>query len=165
MNTVDIILLICLVPAVVQGFIKGFISQVAALLGLILGVWASFHFSEAVSAWLLPYMGETSPQVVKILAFAVILIVVILLLYLAGKALKGVIKLVLLGWLDKLLGIVFSLAKAVLIIGLLIMAFEAVNSALSLVSQEVLNSSVLYPALKSVTDTVFPYLKQLTLNG
>lgn len=160
MNTVDIILLICFIPALVQGFRKGFISQIIAIISIILGAWLSFRFASEVSVWLAQYITG-SEQILKITAFALILTTVIIGLALLGKLLESTFELVMLGWLNKLLGAAFSLVKAGLLIGLAIMVFCSLNNTFSLVSEEVLKESVLFPPLKDLAYTVFPYLKEL----
>jgi membrane protein required for colicin V production len=160
MNIVDIILLICFVPAVVQGFRKGFISQVVAIVSIIFGAWVSFRFNAEVSAWLGQYFSG-SEQVMKVVSFALIFIAALVALALLGRLLEGAVKLVMLGWLNKLLGVAFSLLKAGLIVGLAIMLFCSLNNTFGLVSEEVLGESVLFPPLKSLAYSVFPYLKEL----
>lgn len=159
MNTLDIILLICFIPALVQGFQKGFISQVISIISLIAGVWISVRSAAAVSAWLGQYI-QGSEQVLKIVAFALIFIGVIAVLAAVGRLLEGTLNLIMLGWLNRLLGVAFSLLKSVLIIGLVIMAFCSLNNTFNLVSEEVLEQSVLFPQLKQIAYTVFPYLKE-----
>ena len=124
MNILDIILLICFVPAVIQGFQKGFISQVIAIISIIAGVWLSVQFASEVTVWLAQYI-QGSEQVLKVVSFALIFIAVIAGLALLGRLVEGTVKLIMLGWLNRLLGIVFSLVKAALIVGLVIMAFSA----------------------------------------
>lgn len=160
MNIVDIILLICFVPALVQGFRKGFISQVIAIISIIAGVWLSARFTADASTWLAQYI-QGSEQVLKVVSFALIFIAVIAVLAVLGRLLEGTVKLIMLGWLNRLLGVAFSLIKAGLIVGLVIMAFCSLNNTFSLVSEEVLNESVLFPPLKNLAYTVFPYLKDL----
>ena len=160
MNILDIILLICFVPAVIQGFRKGFISQVIAIISIIAGVWLSVQFASPVTAWLAQYI-EGSEQVLKVVAFALIFIAVIASLVLLGKLIEGTVKLIMLGWLNRLLGVVLSLVKAGLIVGLVIMAFCSLNNTFQFVSEDVLNESVLFPPLKNMAYTVFPYLKDL----
>ena len=159
MNTLDIILLICFVPAVVQGYRKGFISQVIAIISIIAGSWLSFRFSASVSTWLAQYI-ECSEQVLKVISFALILAAAAIVLTIAGKLIESLLKLVMLGWLNNVLGMAFSLLKAGLIIGLSIMVFCSLNETFELVSEEVLNESVLFPPLKDMAYTVFPYLKE-----
>ena len=160
MNVLDIILLICFIPAVIQGIRNGFIAQVISIAALILGVWASARFTPEVSTWLAQYI-TVSEQVMKVISFTAILLMSFLVLALIGKFLEATFKLVMLGWLNSLLGAVFSLIKAGLVIGLVIMAFCSLNNTFNFVSEEVLNKSVLFPPLKKMAYTVFPYLKEL----
>ena len=160
MNILDIILLICFIPAVIQGFRKGFISQVIAIISIIVGAWLSFKFAATVSQWIAQYI-QGSEQVLKIVSFAIIFIVVAAGLALIGRLIEGTVKLIMLGWLNKLLGILFSLLKAGLIVGLVIMAFCSLNNTFGFVSGETIKDSVLFTPLRDLAYTVFPYLKEL----
>ena len=160
MSIVDIILLICFVPALISGIRKGFISQVISIVSLIGGVWLSYEFSEPVGAWLSQHI-EATENVLKLISFTIIMIAVFAVLALVGKLLEGIINFVMLGWVNKLLGVVFALLKTGLIVGLVIMLFCSLNNSLHLVSDEVLAESVLFTPLKNAAYTVFPYLKSL----
>ena len=160
MNILDIILLICFVPALIQGFRKGFISQVIAIISIIAGVWLSFRSATLVSGWIGQYI-QGSEQVLKVVSFALIFIIVAVVLALLGKLLEGTVRLVMLGWLNRLLGVLFSLLKTGLIVGLVIMAFCSLNNTFHFVAEETLNESVLFPPLKDMAYTVFPYLKEM----
>lgn len=160
MSIIDIILLICFVPALINGIRKGFISQVISIVSLIAGVWVSYEFSSIVGAWLGQYI-EASENVLKIIAFAVIMLGVFCILGLLGKFLESIISFVMLGWVNKLLGVAFALLKTGLIVGLIIMVFCSLNNNLHLVSDEALAESVFFTPLKNASYTVFPYLKTL----
>ena len=160
MNILDIIILICFIPALVQGIRKGFISQVVAIVSIVAGVYLSFEFSELVSAWISQYI-EGSEQVLKITAFALILIAVIAGLTVLGKLIEKMVKIVMLGWLNRLLGALFSMLKCALIVGLVIMVFNSLNGSFHFVDEAKLAESTLYPPLKSFAYNVFPYLKEL----
>lgn len=160
MNIIDIIIVCCCVPAVIHGLSKGFVSQAFSLVALILGVWLSFKFSNAVGEWLVNYI-DLPGTVIHIIAFALIMLVVMLITHLAGKAVEGVLKVVMLGWLNKLLGIVFALLKAVLIIGLVIILFEAINNTLPIVPSKKMEESIFYGPVKDLANLIFPYLKEL----
>ncbi len=164
MNILDIILLVCFVPAIFQGIRKGFIAQAVSIISIILGIWASARFANVVSDWIAQYI-TASEQVLRLVAFALILVLVFLVLAALGKMLEGVIKLVMLGWLNKLLGVVFALLKTGLIVGLVIMAFSSLNENFKFVQESVLNESVLYPPLKKLAFEVFPYLKDMLTFG
>ncbi len=160
MNILDIIILICLVPAIIQGIRKGFISQAISIISIIAGVWASARFADMMGEWLAKHI-TASDQIIKVVAFALILVVVFVVLAIIGKALEGMLKLVMLGWANKLLGVAFSLVKCLLILGLLVMAFNSLNTTFGFIKPSVISESVLYPIIKDIADCVFPYLKSL----
>ena len=160
MNILDIILLVCFIPAIFQGIRKGFIAQAISIISIIVGVWASAHFADIVAGWVAQYI-TASDQILKVVAFALILIAVFIALAAVGKILEGMFKLVMLGWLNKLLGVVFALLKTGLIVGVAIMAFSSLNDTFHLVQEPVLNESVMYPPLKKLAFEVFPYLKDM----
>ena len=160
MATLDIIILICFIPAVIRGLQKGFIEQAVALISIVLGAWLAFKFSSMVCDWLKAYI-DVSETVLNIISFALIIIVTAFLLFLVGRLLTGFMKLVLLGWLDHLLGIVFALLKTALIIGLIIVMFDTLNVKFEFVKAETLDASVLYNPIKDMAYTIFPYLKEL----
>ena len=162
MSTPDISILICFLPAVISGIMKGFIQQVVALVSLLLGAWLAFKFSNVVGEWLQPYF-KVSETVMHVISFAVIMVAVVLVLFVIGKVLTGVTRLVMLGWLDRLLGLVFALLIAGLLIGIGIVLFDTLNAKFELVDNAILDESVLYSPIKDIAYTVFPYLKELLL--
>ena len=160
MNVLDIILLLCFVPAIIGGLRRGFIAQVVAIISIILGIWLSFKFSAVLSGWLGQWI-EAGEQVLHVISFAVIMILAILCLAAVGKLIEATVKIILLGWLNRLLGLIFALLKYALIIGLLLMLFNSLNGQFHLVNQKVLDSSLLYGPLLNMANSVFPYLKAL----
>ncbi|MCQ2146017.1 MAG: CvpA family protein [Bacteroidales bacterium] len=160
MNTIDIILLVCLFPGVVQGIRKGFISQVISIISVVIGIWASFKFSEIVSTWLSQFL-TVSPAMMNIISFIVIFLAVAVALRFVEKAISGIIKFVMLGWADKLLGVGFALLKYLILVSVVVMIFSAANVDGAIVKKEILEESVLYEPIKDFGYTVFPFFKEL----
>ncbi len=160
MNILDIVLIVCLVPAIIQGLRKGFIAQAVAIISLILGGWLAYKFSSALTGWLGQWIEYSGPAL-DVVSFILIFAVVVTLLFLLGKILEASVKIILLGWLNKLLGLVFSLLKYALIIGLLIILFDQINNRFGLVSGEYLDSSFMYTGFREMSYAIFPYLKSL----
>lgn len=160
MNILDIILLVCLIPAIIQGLRKGFIAQVVAIISLVLGGWMAYLFSSALTKWLGQWI-EISSAVLNIISFILIFALVVTGLFLLGKILEASVKIILLGWLNKLLGLIFALLKYALVIGLLIILFDSVNNSVGIVSESYLDSSVMYSAFRKITYLIFPYLKSI----
>ena len=160
MNILDIILLLCFIPAVISGLRKGFIAQVVAIISLVLGIWLSVRFASAAGAWLGQWI-EASQQLLNVISFAVIFIVVVFALAALGKLTEKTIKIIMLGWLNKLLGVVFSMLKCMLILGFLNIVFNTINAQFDLVSRADLDKSLLYGPIEKIANSVFPYLKEL----
>ena len=160
MGTLDIILLICFVPALVRGIMKGFVEQLISLASLFVGAWMAYRFAEPLSVWLTQFIN-VEPRILGVASFAIIVILTVFLLALLGKLLAKTLKLASLGFVDRLLGVVFALLKAALIIGLLIFVFDTFNGKWSIVNPEVLDESVIYGALHRAAMKVFPYLQNL----
>ena len=160
MNTLDIILIICLSAALIEGLVRGFTEQIIALVSIIAGTWAAFKFSQLVCSMLQPYL-QISEKVLYVIVFVLMIVVVILLLRLLGKVIKASIKFVMLGWLDRLLGALFALIKVSLIIGIVIILFNTINSSFHIVSESVMENSVIYGPMKRFAYGVFPYFKEL----
>lgn len=160
MNILDIVLLACLIPAVIQGLRKGFIAQVVAIISLILGGWLAYRFSSALTGWLGQWI-EAPAAAMNIISFIIIFAIVVTLLFLLGKILEASIKIILLSWLNRLLGLIFALFKYVLVLGLLTVLFDSINGKFNIVQESYLSSSVMYSGFRSIAYSIFPYLKSL----
>ena len=164
MNLLDIILLILLIPGVIRGISKGFLEQVVSLAGIVLSVYMAYHFSEPVCTWLAQYI-TVSDTVLRVIGFAVMLVGVLIIVMFFAKLLTKVADMASLGWINRVLGFVFSLAVSALILSILIILFDTVNTKFELVKSPVLTDSVLYGHLKDLGYLIFPYLKQLLTFG
>ena len=164
METLDIIILICFLPALYQGLTKGLVSQVVAMASVVAGAWLAFHFSEMLCTWAAQYVPEMSPTLLHVLGYIVIFCVTVLLLNLIGRLIEHIVKLALLGWLNRLAGLVFALATAALVISILIVMFVSLNTTFGFVPEETLDASIFFNPLKEIGFKVFPYLKALLFN-
>ena len=120
MTILDIILLLCFVPAVVTGIMKGFVSQAVQVIAILLGAWAAFHFSSVICSWLSRYL-TMDPTLLKVIAFVLVILVITLILGLIGNMLTRLLHALALGWLNGVLGVLFGILKVGIILGLLIM--------------------------------------------
>lgn len=160
MNTLDIILLVLLIPGAIRGITKGLLEQVISIGGIFLSVYAAYHFSQPVCAWLGAHF-ELTGTVLNVLGFAVTLVAVLLVVILLAKVITKAVEMASLGWINRALGFAFSLVTSALVLSLLAILFDTLNSKFELVTGPVLTESVLYPPLLDLGYTVFPYLKEL----
>jgi len=159
-NVVDIVLLLCFIPAVIGGIRKGFVRQIAALIALVLGIWGGLHFSSFISGTLRGWL-DTSNTIIDILSFTIIFILVVLAVTIVGRLTEGIVKIILLGWLNRLLGVIFAIIKYALIFSIIIYLLSALDSLYDFLPDNLTGESRIYLAVKSFAPKVFPYIQQM----
>jgi membrane protein required for colicin V production len=164
MAILDIILLLCFIPAIVSGISKGFVKQVIDLVAILIAAWAAFHFSKPLGALLAQHV-TLDPSVLNVISFVLIAIVAALLLNLVASLITKALKALSLGFVNRLLGLVFAILKVGLILGLLILLFETLNNSLHLVKPEVTENAVVYNTLRDIANQIFPILKTFVTGG
>jgi len=162
MSTIDIILAVFLLYFAIKGFSSGFLISIATLAGLVLGFYAASHFSEFTATWLQQDMGLKSGNI-RLIAYIVTFVVVIVLIFLLGKFLTGVVKTVGLGIVNRLAGALFGLAKGLLIASFLFLLIARIDSKESLLTASQKKGSVLYKPVSAVAPAVIPLLQKYTV--
>ncbi|MEI8046067.1 MAG: CvpA family protein [Bacteroidota bacterium] len=161
MSTLDIILGLFLFYFAYKGFSSGFIISIATLAGLVLGFYAASHFSELTAKWLKNDMGMQSSNI-KLIAYFVTFILVVVLIFLLGRFMTGVVKTVGLGIVNRLAGAVFGIAKGLLIASFIFLLFARIDPQGSLFTAGHKKGSVLYKPVSQIAPTVIPLVKKYT---
>lgn len=164
MSIVDIIIAALLIFAFIKGFSKGLFVEVASLLALILGIYGAIHFSHFAADLLKQYVSW-SENYISLTSFAVTFIAIVVAITSAGKALTKIADFASLGFINKLLGGVFSLVKSVLILSVILFFFHKINNKIGIVGKETLSDSVLYYPVKDAVPNIFPSLFEEYLNN
>ena len=68
MNIIDFIVVIILAYALINGFIKGFILEIAGMIALVLGLIGAFKFSSMLGNYLAVYVAW-SPKTIQTVSF------------------------------------------------------------------------------------------------
>ncbi len=161
MGIIDIVILILVLLAVIKGLKDGLVRQVGGIVGLVVGIILAGRFSALLSAWLHQWINA-SENIVKILSFALIIIGVCLCMQLVGKLLEKIITITTLGWVNKLLGAALSVFGVILLVGVLLSLISYVNESwFVIVPQDIIAQSKGVQLVTSVTDVVFPYIKEI----
>lgn len=137
----DFLFLASLIAAVIKGSSKGIILALFSFTGWIIGLAAALKLSASVAAYLQTHTGWDA-RWLPVISFILVFVLVAMLVQWAGKALEGVLKLAMLGWVNKLGG-------ALLYAGMMTLMFSVMMffvSQMQLVPQTVLESSRAYTA-------------------
>ena len=162
MSTIDIVLAVFLFYFAFKGFTSGFIISIATLAGLVIGFYAASHFSEFTADWLQKDMALESPNI-RLIAYVVTFIIVILLIFLLGRFLTGALKTAGLGIVNRLAGALFGIGKGLLIASFLFLVLARIDPKESLFTASQKNSSVMYKPVSAIAPAVIPLLQRYTV--
>jgi len=123
---IDIILLVVLAMACFKGYSRGLIVAIFSFLAIIIGVAAAMKFSIVVGGWL-QNSTHISRQWIPFLSFLLIVIAVVILVRLVANLLQKSVEFVMLGWLNRLGGIVFYVVLYVIIYSIVLFYATEMN--------------------------------------
>lgn len=163
MAVLDIILGGLLIYGCIKGLWHGFFAELASLVSLFVGIFIAMRFSDAVASILGGYL-PWEPRSIRITAFLLLFIVVILAITILARVLTAVVSFGGLGLFNKIGGALVGLLKMVLILSIMLHLFARLNSSTEIASKESLDSSLFYNPIRNISAFIFPYAENwLTL--
>ena len=122
--------------------------ELSSIIALLLGVYGSIKFSD----FTFTFFSVRFPKIIenidenylKIASFGFTFFLIIVLISLIGKAATKILKMVFLGFLNKILGGFFGVIKFTLILSICFVFFKNINSTLLLVDDSFTESSFFY---------------------
>lgn len=160
MTTIDIVILIVLGAGAIVGFTKGFLKQLAGLLGLVAGLLiAKVLYATVAERFFLPLTDSLT--VAQGIAFVVIWLAVPLAFLLLATLLTKAMEAVALGWVNRLLGAGLGLLKSALLVSLLICVVEYIDSDNTLLKRTKKQESVLYYPMEKFAGIFLPAAREV----
>ena len=159
MNTLDIILLAVAGISMIFGLKTGLVKQLTLGAGIIIGLLQATIFYQQAGIWVNELSGWDI-WICNAIGFIVILLAVAAVINIVGVLLRWLLKIILLGWIDRILGAVFSI-----FIGMVFVAFGVKisnnlfpeNEITGQTSQE---ESMLYKKVAEITFTIIEEVKE-----
>lgn len=152
MGVADYVILVLLVCGLVNGLIEGLIRQAFSLGGLVLGLICGSFLYRPASDYFQSVTHGIDVSTTQIVAFILILVTVPICCGLVGRVLSKLVRVAMLGPVDRLLGMGFGFAKWFLLIGL-VMQFLSMSGMEEWASQKGRERpSVLYEPVRKTTD-------------
>lgn len=157
MNYIDIILGLLLVISAFSGFRNGLVSEMASLAALILGIWGAIEFSYITTEFLTETF-QLETQYLNIISFIITFIVIVILVHLVGNAVGKLIEAAMLGFLNKLAGLVFGVLRSALVLSIVLLVFDKIDDDVEILSQEAKTESRLYEPIRGFAPSLFPFI-------
>lgn len=160
---IDIILAIILVMAIIKGFQKGLIVALFSMLAFIIGLAAAIKLSAVVAQ----YIGEqvtVSEKWLPMISFMVIFAGVIFLVRIAAKLIEKTIQVAMMGWLNRLGGILLFAFIYIIIYSVILFYADKLQIIKPQTIQASASYSYIQPLGPKVIDglgTVIPIFKNM----
>ncbi|MEO6719185.1 MAG: CvpA family protein [Ferruginibacter sp.] len=111
---IDLIFVLLMIFAIIKGYQKGLIIALFSIVAFIVGLAAALKLSAAVAVYL-EHSTTVSSKWLPVISFTLVFILVVILVQLGAKLLEKTFELVLLGWLNRLFGVVLYIILYTLI--------------------------------------------------
>jgi len=116
---IDIIFVILMILALIHGYRRGFIVAIFSFVAIIIGLAAALKLSTVVAR----HIGtavKVSDRWLPFVSFLVVFVIVVVLIRLGAKAIERISEAVMLGWFNRLAGIVLYAAIYLTIFSILL---------------------------------------------
>lgn len=159
---IDIAYLILIVIACYKGLRKGFIIAVFSVLGFIIGLAAALKLSAVVAVKLAAHTGAA--KWLPAVSFLLVFLAIAFLISVVGKIIQKTFETVMLGWLNRLAGVVLYILLYSIIYSVFL--FYAVQ--LHFINATTLGNSFIYPYLQPLApkiinsiSSIIPWFKNM----
>ncbi len=148
LTSFDVIVALIFLVFIVRGVWIGFMRQLTTFLALVGSYWLAGRYSGQ----LMPSVQQVvdNPKIVFLVSFAALFLVSALIFILAGKVLRRVMEISLLGWFDRFLGLLLGAVKGAVVSVLLYMILASSLSA----SNDLFRKSLSSPYLSRGADII-----------
>jgi membrane protein required for colicin V production len=154
MNWLDWTLVALLAGAAVRGFFRGFVVEIASLVGLVLGIWAASHFNDRVAAWI--GLGDGHEWA----AFAITFVAVVVIVHLLAKLITQAMDMAMLGLPNKVAGGFFGMVRSAFVLSILLNLVLAWPSTAGLLPAAAREGSVLFSPVRAFAPLLVPGLDE-----
>lgn len=135
----DIIFAIIVILAVLQGYRNGLIVGLFSLVAIIIGLAAAMKLSTVLTGMLGTSTG-ISQEWLPLISFAIIFLVVLLLVRWVAKLIEKSVEIAMLGWVNKLGGVVFYVAIYAIVFSVVLFYLERMK----VIQPEMIQKSITY---------------------
>lgn len=162
MNYIDIIIAVPILWGAYKGFKKGLIIEVASITALLLGIYGTIKFSGYTSALLLEN-SEIQDSYIPVISFAITFIAIVFGVHFIAKLVDKLVAAVALGFINRLFGAIFGIAKFALIISIILMIFEKIDKQAGIIPKDIKASSMFYTPVRTISVSVFPAIQNFDI--
>jgi membrane protein required for colicin V production len=123
MNLFDIIVIVILGYCLIRGIFRGLVKELSSIIGVFGGFYAAYTYYPVLAKPLSKWIANAG--YLNLLSFLIIFCGVFIVISILGIIINYLLKIVFLGWLDRVSGAMFGAMKGILIVSVLLIALTA----------------------------------------
>ena len=154
MSWLDIIILLPLLIGLVRGLMKGIIAEVMSIAAIVLGLLGAKWWSAPFTNWLIQQF-EWSEAASFVVAYAVLFAGIALALNIMARLLSKLFQKIHLGWLNRLAGGIFGIAKWGLVIWVIVFGLHRLDTHFQFINKELKDQSVVYTQCTQIAEKIW----------
>lgn len=159
MNVLDIVLVVLIVGATINGFVKGFFVEMASIVSLILGIWAGVEFSGLVQQWLSKYLTWSNDSM-RLAAFILIFVFVVIVVHLIATLTEKFVQAIALSIFSRVAGGIIGALKAAFVLSILMIIISKIeNFTITIIPEKSKMESKFYGPISNMAPNILPFLK------
>ena len=117
MNPFDILILVILGYSLVRGLFRGLVKEISSIIGVFGGFYAAYTYYPALAKLIARLIHDVS--YLNIVSFLIIFCGVLIAVSVLGVIIKYLLNIAFLGWVDRIGGVIFGVAKGVLVVSVI----------------------------------------------
>ena len=161
-NYVDILITCFLFYGFIRGLFNGFFVELTSAVALFIGAVGSFYFSPLATKLIQIFFDW---KYLKIVSFILTFITIIIIVIWAGKILTKLAKIILLGWINRVLGGLFGFFKWLIICTIIVWVTAQINSFINFIPQNTIDNSIFFYPLQDLGNSIFEIINDKRLKN
>ena len=154
MNLLDLIVSTILLLASIRGFRKGLVIEAASFLSIFFGILGGVKFSKFASDIISSFFS-LNPTLIKVIAFIIVFLICVRLTSLIANIITKIIKLALLGIINRILGALFGVIKWGIFLSFFIILLGNFVIAFNPITTDYIDNSILYKPLFNLGEKIY----------
>lgn len=159
MNWFDVLVGILLLIAFIDGYRKGLIMQLVGLATLVLAAIFGGRLAERILPEIIRLI-DISPASARVLSFVLAFALIAIILSLIGRLIQKFVDVVLLSFINRLLGSVVAMATMMLFLSILLNLILVFDKEETVINKRTRQESFFFERVEAVVPAVIPYMNK-----
>lgn len=143
MTWIDILILLPLLIGLIRGLMRGLVVELTAIVGIVLGFVGARLWGAYFATWLMRQFAWPEAAC-SVVAYSLIFVGIALFLNVTARLISRLFKAISLGWLNRLLGAVFGVAKWAIVVLLIVLCVHRLDEQFHFFRDDLKQQSVIY---------------------